>query len=745
MSIQDRKSSDAASIRAASIYSATSADTSRGYQASAAAPSVHTLTALPVRHNTNANAKTVHAYSGANGRLIVQYVHTAAYQRLNTPPQASPTYMGGSQLRGRGALVGRLILRCTDKERASEIRLKLKAVVTIQAPKASQATEGDMPNFSGLSPSTASTSSREQVLLQMEHRLRASDAKFRVAEKGPSQANAGGKLNKNGYYEWEFAFDIPEKGPGKGTCNSGFPSVGTNYPSSYVLESDVRKGTHKEEWASVKWYIKVTVERPGLFRSNNRLLVPFIYLPPPPESIAPTLLRRQALSLQIRSVIQRVQGPVVLPNDLVEPANKWTTETFMLTQAALGKPIKRSFFDKMLGNNKPKEERWAISYPGKPMAVFPLRAVIPFVLSLMHSGGMPLVVHPHVYLVQKVHLRARSTSAHTHYISHAKVLASPVGKSGMQKWFGWVQFPSWCSPTFDTQALGLEYFLQIKPLHEPAARPLLAIPVGLYCAPPRLTPAVPSVKRQQATNGSRTLLSDTASTASADAGIPSSPTQAMRSISLHGSPSASRRTSLGSAMRVPSTSTLSLRQTAAALDEPYGAGVAGIGRAHLLATEAMPDPCLRHASSSQALGAQVASAASLDAWPGRAADASSQSDATSMLRVAPPTLPTIPDNAALPTLPTIPDNTLPPVPPRSPRNSRPASLLSAGAATPSAPNTARADAESASLRDAGPMSQEEEQAWTMDILSNALNDDDGADFELPPSYFEATGIEDHEE
>jgi len=49
------------------------------------------------------------------------------------------------------------------------------------------------------------------------------------------------------------------------------------------------------------------------------------------------------------------------------------------------------------------------------------------------------------------------------------------------------------------------------------------------------------------------------------------------------------------------------------------------------------------------------------------------------------------------------------------------------------------------VHDAGPLTQEQEAAWTMDILANAMNEDDvTAGFDLPPSYFEATGIIDNE-
>lgn len=689
--------SDAASVRAASIYSSSSADArSVNY-----IPPPSAYHPRPATRKANGPAlKTVHTYTGASGKLLVQ---------LHTPPQALPTYMGGSKSRGRGAVVGRVVLHCTDKDKASEVRIKLKAVVSVHVPKSSQATDGDMTTFSGLTPSSVSTSTREQVLLQLDHRLRAADAMFRVSDKSAAQANATGKLDRNGLYEWNFTFDIPEQGSGKSTLPVVFPGVGAHYPSSYVLESDINRGKAKEEWASVKWYIKMTVERPGLFRSNDRLLVPFIYLPPPPEKISSTLIRRQALSMQIQRVVRAAHGPVVLPPGLAEPAGKWHTEYFQLSQSSLGQPAKRSFVDKLFGANKPKDERWAISLPSAPLAVFPLRATIPFVLTLVHSAGMPLVVHPHVFLVQKVHLRARSNAAHTQYISHAKVLASPATKSGMQQWFGWVQFPSWCSPSFDTPLLSLEYFLQVKPLNTAMASVLTTIPVGLYCAPPRLAQARENAHAQGQLPAARPVPAPPAS--SRPPSVMSMPMAPVRrpvdAMSVHSvqtlpqsSPPSSRRTSIASAGRVagrPMPPPMPM--------DPHAAGVAGIGRAHL---------------------------------PG--ADPSA----------APPPHPALPDPGALhnPYDDSTPAPAPAPAPATPPRPTQPAAAPQPAEASmpqPAAYAESLAPPPDDAPHDAGPLTAEQEQAWTMDILANAYDDDGAGAFELPPSYFEATGIEDHDE
>lgn len=46
------------------------------------------------------------------------------------------------------------------------------------------------------------------------------------------------------------------------------------------------------------------------------------------------------------------------------------------------------------------------------------------------------------------------------------------------------------------------------------------------------------------------------------------------------------------------------------------------------------------------------------------------------------------------------------------------------------------------MHDAGGLTRDEENAWSMNILENELADGSDDVPELPPSYFEATGIRD---
>ena len=68
--------------------------------------------------------KTVHSYAAGSGKAILD---------IHTLPQRSPTFMGGSADRGRGALQGQAVLFTQDGERVSAVRLKVSQVWRLQA------------------------------------------------------------------------------------------------------------------------------------------------------------------------------------------------------------------------------------------------------------------------------------------------------------------------------------------------------------------------------------------------------------------------------------------------------------------------------------------------------------------------------------------------------------------------------------------------------------------------------------
>lgn len=76
--------------------------------------------------------KTVHSYAAGSGKAILD---------IHTLPQRSPTFMGGSADRGRGALQGQAVLFTQDGERVSAVRLKVSQVWRLQAKSSATAHE----------------------------------------------------------------------------------------------------------------------------------------------------------------------------------------------------------------------------------------------------------------------------------------------------------------------------------------------------------------------------------------------------------------------------------------------------------------------------------------------------------------------------------------------------------------------------------------------------------------------------
>ncbi|WFD36997.1 hypothetical protein MCUN1_003889 [Malassezia cuniculi] len=687
--------------------------------------------------------KTVHRYSGVGGKLIVE---------LLTPPQVAPTYMGGSKERGRGSLRGRIQLYCMEKsDRISDVRIKLKAEVSIEAPW-SVDTSDELSSFSNMAPSTSRTWSKEQVLLQLDQRLTAVRATYKAVEGGVPKANKSGTFAAKGIYEWNFEFDIPALANKRTGTLQPFPGVGVSYPSSYLLESDMMPGASKrEEWASVKWYLKCTVERAGLFRGKDRLVVPFIYLPPPPESVHKTLARRQALSQQIQGILTMISGPVSLPESLVEKQSRWRSYPCEISDDSLDVNERRGFLKRIFSTKR--VERWAITIPADPLAAYPLRSTIPIVLTLMDSSTSPIVAHPHVFLIQRVQLRGRTNATHHQVISHARVFPSRVAQNGMQQWFAAVQFPSWCSPSFETSMLGLDYYLLVKPTERSESESLLTIPVALYCPPPRV------VSAQQEARARRAIMAQSPARAAAT----HSPRDSVssRSPSSSSMAFATPAASFGTATPPPPPPPpvhphAAASQSVASLQHHASHIPSALSRPASLSTMRLPDSPPRHAHQFP-----------IPAAPGT------------------PGAPGLPYGA--PALPAVPP-ALPPRTIRSPSNSQssrigspvPHANVLGSPVVPSqaayASAAASAEAENAILaeytgddshtaaesdaaaevtsisatstsgvHDAGALTHEEEYQWTMNMLENALHGhDDTHALELPPSYFEATGIRDVE-
>lgn len=90
-------------------------------------------------------------------------------------------------------------------------------------------------------------------------------------------------LKLQGTFEFPFKLHlpsrvarIPEELPADGTP---LRSTWLTLPPSFVLSGEANGGARGSEWASCRYFLKVTLGRKGLLKSNERLIVPIIYLP----------------------------------------------------------------------------------------------------------------------------------------------------------------------------------------------------------------------------------------------------------------------------------------------------------------------------------------------------------------------------------------------------------------------------------------------------------------------------------
>ncbi|PWN24284.1 hypothetical protein BCV69DRAFT_310111 [Microstroma glucosiphilum] len=472
--------------------------------------------------------KRTHSYAANNGKVVVD---------LFTQPQRSPTFMGGSAERGRGAMNGQVVVFANDGDRVGAVRLKIKAVSTISVPRSylppsedpNKRSAGAMPsntpvNLVGRSPRSEPTQNREHLILQLERVLWNPEAADQsMVLRSTDTANGPPKepdptIWKAGRHAFPFKIDLPSKS-----------QDGTDLPPSFVFLADARAngpatqasvntggqlgghllaakkwlaeaavgGLRDGEWASIKWYVKVTVERPGFLKSNDRVFVPFVYLPSPPAKLPSTVLpNRLRLSAQAR------QDPLTPGAKMVEPIATWGRSQLDLDPAA--KNIKgakakqaavassseksngsslfsRMFKTPIVANGtkvEPGQPAWSIAMPNEP-SIWPLRSTIPFEIRLDNASPSSMqqpIQPPSVGLFLRVTLinpsksflggkNIPSSAIETRLISVAKVFTDPnaaAGRGNTLVWRGLLDLPPQASPCFDSLLTQAEYFVAVE-------------------------------------------------------------------------------------------------------------------------------------------------------------------------------------------------------------------------------------------------------------------------------------------
>ncbi|ETS60441.1 hypothetical protein PaG_05653 [Moesziomyces aphidis] len=417
----------------------------------------------PLVSATAAPLKTVHTYPTKNANISL---HVFSY------PQRVPTFMGGSANRGWGALSGSVDIQVTDAsgDRISAIKLTLTATQTITIPKTAST---DTPSVLDRMPiDPEETKTKEVILLQLETLL---------LEPPKNETDRDSDLLPQGRHAYPFTIDLPLVG----NKDKKSPPL---LPPSCVIEpllvgpADAKmrqkakangKGPVRPAWATVKYQLKVTVQRPGLLKRNLRSYAPFVYLPLPAPAATSLLLNRRMLGAQMAAIVLQHQGDGRQP---IETTGDWLTRPLPFLTSLNGpqklEPERKSgFLSSLFGGPKKQSvvhwhEAWTLSMPMAPQACFPLRSAIPFVVRCATNKPIDLTVgSPLTFtLFRRVRLltgKKQKPIAVQHEPVADAALRCSVESRGVFRLNGLLSLPPNCVPNFDLPSLALDYYLAV--------------------------------------------------------------------------------------------------------------------------------------------------------------------------------------------------------------------------------------------------------------------------------------------
>lgn len=409
--------------------------------------------------------------------------------------------MGGSYERGWGALSGTVEIQVAEStgDRISAIKLTLTATQITTVPKTASAEAPSALDRMAIDPEETKT--KEVTLLQVERIL---------FEPVKTELDRDANLLLQGKRVYPFSLELPLVG-NKDKKN---PPL---LPPSCVIEplvlgpgdAKIRQGTSglfgrsksngkdaaRPSWATVKYQLKLTVQRPGLLKRNLRSYAPFVYLPPPASSATSLLLQRRALGAQMAAIVLQRQGDGCQP---VETPTEWRQRplTFLMSPNGpqMAEPEKKTgFLSSLFGGPKKQpvapqwHEAWSLSMPMTGRSSFPLRSAIPFIVRCTTnkpidlSAGSPLAFR----LYRRVRLlsgkKQKAVAMQQEPVAEA-ALRYAVESRGVFRLNGVISLPPNCVPNFDTPHLSLDYYVAVVRIRDGVV--VHKESVTLACPPP---------------------------------------------------------------------------------------------------------------------------------------------------------------------------------------------------------------------------------------------------------------------
>ncbi|SJX66281.1 uncharacterized protein SRS1_21032 [Sporisorium reilianum f. sp. reilianum] len=413
--------------------------------------------------------KTVHTYPSKNG---------TASLNIYTYPQRVPTLMGGSHERGWGALAGTVDVHITEPsgQRITAIKLTLTATQVTTVPKTASADAPAALDRMAISPDECKT--KQETLLQLEH----------VVFEPRTDADKDANVLPQGKHVYPFTIQLPLLG----NKDKKHPPL---LPPSYVIEPLMQgpndaamrqnssglfgrsKANAKDQarpaWATVKYQLKLTVQRTGLLKRNVRSYAPFVYLPSPPTSAAALLLERRAAGAAMAAIVLQRQGDGCQP---IETPHEWRQRPLAFLTSPNGaqklEPEKKAgLLSSLFGGAKKQQvvhwhEAWTFSMPMSGRSSFPLRSAIPFIVRcttnkpLDLSTSSPLTFRLYRRLRLLTGKKQKPIAMQQEPVAEA-VLRHSVEARGVQRINGLIALPPHCVPTFELPGVALDYYVAV--------------------------------------------------------------------------------------------------------------------------------------------------------------------------------------------------------------------------------------------------------------------------------------------
>lgn len=410
--------------------------------------------------------------------------------------------MGGSYERGWGSLAGTVDLDINEPsgDRVSAIKLTLTATQITTVPKTASV---DAPSaLDRMAIDSEETKTKQVTLLELEQIL---------FEPSKSDLDRDANLLPQGKHVYPFSIDLPLLG----NKDKKTPPL---LPPSCVIEPLIQgpndaklrqsqsssglfgrsKATGKDQarpaWATVKYQLKLTVQRPGLLKRNVRSYAPFVYLPSPPSSAVSLLLQRRALGAQMAAIVLQGQGDGRQP---IETPQEWRQRSLSFSLSPNGpqkleSEKKTGFLSNIFGGAKKQEvvhwhEAWTFSMPMSGRSSFPLRSAIPLVVRCTTNKPIDLsVTSPLAFrLYRRVRLltgkKQKAVAMQQQPVAEA-VLRHSVESRGVHRINGLISLPPNCVPSFEVSNLSLDYFVAVVRLLDGTI--LHKEAVNLACPPP---------------------------------------------------------------------------------------------------------------------------------------------------------------------------------------------------------------------------------------------------------------------